>query len=287
VLEGWAEQVPAGFRFALKASRRITHIKRLRDVADETGYLLRTASALGERLGAILFQLPPNLRLDLERLDRFLELLPHGTRAAFEFRHPSWRDAAVCDRLGARDLALVTVEVEDAADEGTRVETQRAQADAGRAGVGVERARAHAERAGVGVERARAHAERAGADVDSDAGAAAQTAGATALVATASFGYLRLRRPGYARAELAAWAARIAAEPWREAFVFFKHEDAAAGPRLAEELLALAARAEEARGAQGRPGVRKAAQRPRSEPQASEGGPPPGRVSRPPRRSAV
>jgi uncharacterized protein YecE (DUF72 family) len=249
---------------------------------------------LGERLGAILFQLPPNLRLDLERLDRFLELLPPGTRAAFEFRHPSWQEATVHERLRARDFALVTVEVEEEADEEARAEAERA-------GAGVERVRAGAERAGAGVEvdtgRARADAEPARAGVESDAGARARAA--AALVATASFGYLRLRRPGYAREELAAWVARIGAEPWREAFVFFKHEDAAAGPRLAEEFLVLAARAGEGKGAQvARPRVRKAGQRPRSAPQASEAlpaapvgalptGAPPGRVSRRPRRSAV
>src|SRR5262249_10312432 len=118
VLEGWAAQVPEAFRFTLKASRRITHQKRLRDAGDETAYLLRTAAAPGPRLGAILFQLPPNLGLDLERLDRFLELLPPGTRAAFEFRHPAWADAAAHDRLRARDLALAVVDAEGApADE--------------------------------------------------------------------------------------------------------------------------------------------------------------------------
>jgi uncharacterized protein YecE (DUF72 family) len=180
LLEAWAAQVPEGFRFALKASQRITHRKRLRDVAEETDYLLRTSAALGPRLGPILFQCPPNLALDLERLDRFLDLLPPGTRAALEFRHPSWRDPAVAERLRSRDVALVSVDAEDAP---ARVEP-----------------------------------------------------------ATASFGYLRLRRPGYERAELAAWASRIATAGWSQAFVFFKHEDAGAGPRLAEEFLALGAR---------------------------------------------
>ena len=91
VLDGWAAQVPDGFRFAVKASQRITHLKRLKDVADETRYLLDVTQALGERLGPLLFQLPPNLKLDLERLDRFLALLPAGTRAAFEFRHTRGR----------------------------------------------------------------------------------------------------------------------------------------------------------------------------------------------------
>jgi uncharacterized protein YecE (DUF72 family) len=114
VLESWAAQVPEGFRFALKASRRITHLKRLREAGDETAYLLSTAAALGARLGALLFQLPPNLKLDLERLDAFVALLPEGTRAAFEFRHPSWSDEAVHERLRARGFALVLADVEDA-----------------------------------------------------------------------------------------------------------------------------------------------------------------------------
>jgi uncharacterized protein YecE (DUF72 family) len=114
VLTGWASQVPEDFRFALKASRRITHLKRLRDVAEETTWFLETAAALGSRLGALLFQLPPNLKLDLERLDAFLALLPEGTRAAFEFRHESWADPAVHDRLRGRGFAWVIADIEDA-----------------------------------------------------------------------------------------------------------------------------------------------------------------------------
>ena len=113
VLESWAAQVPEAFRFALKASRRITHLKRLRDAAEETAYLLAAAAVLGPRLGALLFQLPPNLKLDLERLDAFLALLPEGTRAAFEFRHPSWNDDGVQERLRARGFAQVLADVAD------------------------------------------------------------------------------------------------------------------------------------------------------------------------------
>jgi uncharacterized protein YecE (DUF72 family) len=118
VVAGWAEQVPEAFRFALKASRRITHFKRLRDAGDETEYFLRVSSVLGERLGALLFQLPPNLKCDLDRFDAFLELLPDGTRAAFEFRHPSWCDDAVLERLRQRRFAWVVADGddEDAAD---------------------------------------------------------------------------------------------------------------------------------------------------------------------------
>jgi len=76
VLTGWAEQVPEGFRFALKASRRITHFKRLKEAEDDVRYLTETALALGERLGPILFQLPPNLKGDTGRLEAFLAALP-------------------------------------------------------------------------------------------------------------------------------------------------------------------------------------------------------------------
>lgn len=109
-LTTWAAQVPDGFRFALKASRKITHLKRLVDVAEETAYLVATARALGEKLGPLLFQLPPHLKLDLERFDRFLEHLPGGMLAALEARHPSWKDESVFSRLRARGMAWVTTE---------------------------------------------------------------------------------------------------------------------------------------------------------------------------------
>ena len=143
VLEGWAAQVPEGFRFALKASRRITHLKRLRDVGEETAFLLGAAAALGPKLGALLVQTPPNLARDLERLDAFLARLPEGTRAAFELRHPSWADETVFARLRERRFAWVAADVDDAPP--------------------------------------------------------------PALVATAPFAYVRLRRTAYGAADLARW----------------------------------------------------------------------------------
>ena len=89
VLESWSETVADDFRFVVKASRRITHQKRLKDVGEETGYLLNKLEILGDRLGAVLFQLPPFLHKDLERLQTFLDLLPDSLRAAIEFRHAS------------------------------------------------------------------------------------------------------------------------------------------------------------------------------------------------------
>lgn len=178
VLRSWSDQVPDDFRFALKASRRITHVKRLKDAAPETSYLLRSADVLQRRLGVILFQFPPYLRKDLARLDGFLGLLPDSPRAAFEFRHQSWYDDDVFELLRTRDFALCLAEVrDDAAD--------------------------------------------------------------TGLISTARWGYLRLRRAEYTEADLLAWVRRLKSQSWTQVYVFFKHEDAGAGPRLAARLLEL------------------------------------------------
>jgi uncharacterized protein YecE (DUF72 family) len=137
VLEGWVREVPEEFCFVLKASRRITHLKRLRDAGEELAYLYATAEALGPRRGPMLFQLPPNLRLDLPRLDAFLAALPEAHQAAFEFRHPSWRTPEVLEALRARGAALCVAEVDgeetpalaDTADFGY-LRLRRAQYDA-------------------------------------------------------------------------------------------------------------------------------------------------------------
>ncbi len=177
LLAGWRDQVPASFRFALKAPQRVTHRLRLKDAADPVAYFHRVAAELGERLGPALYQLPPNLKKDLPRLVDFLAVLPLGARAAFEFRHPSWFSDDVYDALRARNAALCVAESED-------------------------------------LE--------------------------VPLVATADFGYLRLRRQEYAPGELTAWCERILDQRWEEAFAFFKHEDPNKGPRLAAALVALA-----------------------------------------------
>ncbi len=113
VLESWREQVPDEFRFVLKASRRITHDKRLKEADELTEYLLRTVQTLGIQLGVILFQLPPYLRKDVSRLDRFLSLLPDSPLAAFEFRHESWFDEEVFGLLRARNFALCVADTDD------------------------------------------------------------------------------------------------------------------------------------------------------------------------------
>jgi uncharacterized protein YecE (DUF72 family) len=178
VLEGWAAQVPEDFRFAIKASRRITHIGRLKadGVADSVQYLYRNLAALGARRGPVLYQLPPNLRKDLPRLQAFLALLPGAHGATFEFRHPSWFDDDVYAALRGAGAALCLSEREDDAP--------------------------------------------------------------PPLVETAPFGYVRLRLEGYAVADLAAWAARLAATRWQDVYVYFMHEPTA--PAYAQALMALA-----------------------------------------------
>lgn len=114
VLASWAQQVPAEFRFVLKAAQKITHVKRLKEAGPEVEYLFRVARAMGQNLGAILFQLPPNLRKDLERLERFLSLVPENAEVAFEFRHPSWFDDDVVAALKARNCALCCAETDEA-----------------------------------------------------------------------------------------------------------------------------------------------------------------------------
>ena len=177
LLESWAGEVPDDFRFVLKASQRITHQRRLVDADEDVGYLLDVAAALKQRLGALLFQLPPNLKKDAPRLDAFLALLPPQFRAAFEFRHESWFDDEVFALLHDHQAALCIAEAEG--------------------------------------------------DLE------------VPCVATADWGYLRLRRPDYGDAELKAWAKRVRLQDWQDAFVFFKHEEAGRGPQLAQRFLEL------------------------------------------------
>ena len=177
LLEGWSNKVAdvAGFAFALKAPKSSTHIARLKDAADGTGHFLKVAATLGARLGPILFQLPPFLRKDASVLRDFLERLPAGIQAAFEFRHASWFDDEVTTLLADKGAALVAGDP----DEGEPLP----------------------------------------------------------LVATAPFGYLRLRAASYDLAGLQAWHARIAAQPWQTVYVYLKHE--VLGPAYAQGLQAL------------------------------------------------
>ena len=163
VLLEWASQVPEPFTFAIKASQRITHHARLKpECASAVEFLLRNTSALGPRLGPILFQLPPNLKKDVERLRAFIGTLPTERRYTIEFRHESWFDDEVFGVLRDRDIPLCIVE---------------------------------------------------------------QPEFASPVVATASWGYMRLHRFDYDADAHTAWAKKIAAQTWKEAYVFFKHDE--------------------------------------------------------------
>ena len=112
ILAGWSQATPDRFKLTLKAPRRITHDSRLRNCADPLRRFLETASTLGDKLGALLFQLPPNLKKDLALFDEFLEAFPPKVCAAFEFRHTSWLDDEIYTRLRARNLALCVADSE-------------------------------------------------------------------------------------------------------------------------------------------------------------------------------
>jgi uncharacterized protein YecE (DUF72 family) len=167
----WAEGTPDGFCFALKAPQRITHHKRLADVASEVSYFLGAASGLASKLGPVLYQMPPNLKKDLGRLRGFLETLPAHPRSAFEFRHESWIGPDTEAILAEGGAALCVADTDDHPIE--------------------------------------------------------------SFAATAPFGYLRLRRLAYSEDDLRRWLDRIRAQPWGDAYVFFKHEDEARGPEFA------------------------------------------------------
>ena len=106
LLNGWAGQVPESFTFVLKASQRITHIKRLKECGELLTYLFRVSATLGARLGPLLFQLPPNFRKDVPRLADFFQQMPERRRVAFEFRHASWFDDETFATLRANGAAL-------------------------------------------------------------------------------------------------------------------------------------------------------------------------------------
>jgi uncharacterized protein YecE (DUF72 family) len=110
-IQRWAEQVPEGFRFTLKANQRITHFKRLRDVTTDVAEFVRLARLLGNRLGLILVQLPPTLEHDPALLEAFLGLLPTDVRFAMEFRHPSW--VAAGEALVARGVMWCVAETDE------------------------------------------------------------------------------------------------------------------------------------------------------------------------------
>lgn len=179
-IENWNKLTPSTFRFGLKAPQKITHFARLRDCADTLRFFYDVVSALGAKLGPILFQLPPNFKKDTFVLGDFVNSLPGGLRAAFEFRHESWFSDEVFETLKARNAALCIADTE-------KLETPK--------------------------------------------------------IATADYGYLRLRREDYARIDIERWAdfAREQQDRWNDVFVYFKHEEAGIGPKLAAQMMELIA----------------------------------------------
>ena len=173
-IAGWDAATPPGFTFVLKAPQRITHIARLRDIDDPLRYFLELARKLGTKLGPVLFQLPPNFKMDLPRLGDLLTQFPPDLRCAWEFRHESWFSDDVYDALRKSNAAMCVADTEN---------------------------------------------------------------GTTPLVATASWGYFRLRDEGYAPDDLARWVetVRRLGAAWQDAYVFFKHEESGIGPKLAQQ----------------------------------------------------
>jgi len=115
VLENWSKSTPESFRFSIKASRRITHLSRLKpdSAADSVAFLYKNLATLGEKRGPVLFQLPPFLKKDLPRLQEFLKILPDDHRAAFEFRNETWFDDDVYAALKGAGASLCLSERED------------------------------------------------------------------------------------------------------------------------------------------------------------------------------
>jgi len=112
-IDAWKAAAPEGFRFAIKASRRITHGEKLAVPSQALPYLVRTVSGLGDRLGAVLFQAPPTLRCDLDLLGKFIAELPSGFPSAFEFRHESWLTDEVYELLRRHGAGLVIHDADD------------------------------------------------------------------------------------------------------------------------------------------------------------------------------
>jgi uncharacterized protein YecE (DUF72 family) len=117
----WASEVPDGFTFVLKAPQRITHHRRLVGAEDVVQYFLEVAAALGPKLGPLLFQLPPNLRKDTDKLRAFLTLIPRPYRVALEVRHDSWLEEDVYAVLRERDVALCLSDTDEVADPDTLI----------------------------------------------------------------------------------------------------------------------------------------------------------------------
>ena len=113
MLNGWAKRTPEDFSFSVKAWQQLTHRKRLKDCGEHLRVFFARMQPLADRTAAVLFQLPPKMRLDVDRLEAFPHQLPAGTRAAFEFRDPRWHVPAVTDTLERHNAAFVPFELAD------------------------------------------------------------------------------------------------------------------------------------------------------------------------------
>jgi uncharacterized protein YecE (DUF72 family) len=175
-LTNWSAATPAKFRFGLKAPQEITHFRKLKDCADVLGRFSDVLKTLGEKLGPVLFQLPPFLKNDNSLLKDFLATIPKDLRSAFEFRHESWFNDATFAALKSKNAALCIADTEEMT---------------------------------------------------------------TPVVATADFGYFRLRNPAYTPADIKRWAKVINQQPpkSKDIYTYFKHEDSGVGPKFARQLL--------------------------------------------------
>jgi uncharacterized protein YecE (DUF72 family) len=173
-IQNWWEGTPEHFKFSLKAPQKVTHFAKLRNCGDTLRYFYQVISDLEAKLGVVLFQLPPAFKKDAPLLGDFLNDIPSGMRAAFEFRHTSWFDDEVFELLKGKNVALCIADSETVA---------------------------------------------------------------TPWVATADYGYLRLRREDYQTEDVARWAEAIKGQStgWSDAFVYFKHEESGIGPKLATQ----------------------------------------------------
>ncbi|MBD3345241.1 MAG: DUF72 domain-containing protein [Chitinivibrionales bacterium] len=111
-LKQWASLVPAGFEFAVKASRYITHVKKLKDPEEPVNTFMSRIEVLGDKLGPVLFQLPPSWKVNLERLESFCKVLPGGFSYAFEFRNPTWFDDSVIEILNEYNASFCIYDIE-------------------------------------------------------------------------------------------------------------------------------------------------------------------------------
>lgn len=177
-IDNWCSNTPERFRFSLKAPQKVTHFAKLKNCEDTIRYFYSVAASLERKLGPVLFQLPPSLRLDVELLRTFLRTLPESAAAAFEFRHESWLTDEVFSLLRGHNVALCIADSEKLT---------------------------------------------------------------TPVVATANYGYLRLRREDYTDDDVVRWAATIRERQsnWTDTYVYFKHEESGTGPKLAARLLEL------------------------------------------------